>query len=51
MAEATWKHYLSDYNEGRLDISTAVIIVGLFFAGELVLSRLLFRLNIRDRPY
>ena len=34
-----------------LEISTAVIIVGLFFAGELVLSRLLFRLNIRDRPY
>lgn len=34
-----------------LDITTAVIIVGLFFAGELVLSRLLFRLNIRDRPY
>ena len=31
-----------------LDILIAVI---LFFAGELVLSRILFRLHLRDRPY
>jgi hypothetical protein len=31
-----------------LDIGVAVI---LFVAGELVLSRILFKLHIRDRPY
>jgi hypothetical protein len=25
--------------------------VALFFAGELILSRILFALNVRDRPY
>jgi CDP-2,3-bis-(O-geranylgeranyl)-sn-glycerol synthase len=25
--------------------------VGIFFAGELVLSRLLFRAHLRDEPY
>jgi CDP-2,3-bis-(O-geranylgeranyl)-sn-glycerol synthase len=28
-----------------------VIVVILFFVGELVLSRILFRLHLRDRPY
>jgi hypothetical protein len=31
-----------------LDISVATIV---FFVGELVLSRILFRLHLRDRPY
>lgn len=34
-----------------LDIPTAVTIVVIFFVGELILSRFLFRLNIRDHPY
>jgi hypothetical protein len=33
---------------GWLDI---LIGVGLFFVGELILSRILFDLNLRDRPY
>ncbi|MCI0736821.1 MAG: CDP-archaeol synthase [Beijerinckiaceae bacterium] len=28
-----------------------VLVTGLFFAGELIVSRALYRLNIRDRPY
>jgi len=28
-----------------------VLGVGMFFAGELVLSRLLFRAHLRDEPY
>jgi hypothetical protein len=28
-----------------------VVGVAIFFAGELVLSRILFHLNLRDRPY
>jgi CDP-diglyceride synthetase len=28
-----------------------VVACGVFFAGELLLSRLLFRLHLRDRPY
>lgn len=28
-----------------------VAVVGIFFVGEIVLSRLLFRMKIRDRPY
>ncbi len=31
-----------------LDIA---IVVAVFFAGELVLSRILFRMHLRDRPY
>jgi CDP-2,3-bis-(O-geranylgeranyl)-sn-glycerol synthase len=31
-----------------LDIGVAA---ALFFVGELVLSRILFRLHLRDRPY
>ena len=31
-----------------LDIA---IVVAVFFVGELVLSRVLFRLHLRDRPY
>lgn len=33
---------------GAADI---VAVVAIFFAGEIVLSRLLFRMHIRDRPY
>ena len=33
---------------GAADIAAGV---ALFFAGEVLLSRLLFRLNLRDRPY
>ena len=29
----------------------AAIVSGFFFAGELAVSRALFALNIRDRPY
>lgn len=35
----------------ELDITSAAIVVLVFFAGELLLSRLLFRLHIRDHPY
>jgi CDP-2,3-bis-(O-geranylgeranyl)-sn-glycerol synthase len=35
----------------ELDIPTAMTVVFIFFCGELVLSRILFRLNIRDHPY
>lgn len=34
-----------------LDIPTAVTVVVVFFIGELILSRVLFRLHIRDHPY
>lgn len=34
-----------------LDIPTAAAIVVIFFFGELILSRVLFRLHVRDRPY
>jgi CDP-diglyceride synthetase len=34
-----------------LNISTAVIVILVFFVGELVLSKVLFRLKIRDHPY
>lgn len=38
---------------GRLNLSWSDIgaVVALFLAGEIVLSRLLFRLGLRDRPY
>ncbi|QOZ47306.1 CDP-archaeol synthase [Bradyrhizobium sp. CCBAU 53340] len=37
----------------RLSLSTTdvVVVVAVFFLGEIVLSRLMFRLHIRDRPY
>jgi CDP-diglyceride synthetase len=35
----------------ELDIQSAMIVVVIFFGGELVLSRLLFGLHIRDHPY
>jgi len=35
----------------NLDLTTALSVVAIFFAGELLLSRLLFRLKIRERPY
>jgi len=28
-----------------------IVGVAIFFAGEIVLSRILFHLNLRDRPY
>ena len=34
-----------------LNISTALVVVVAFFIGELALSKLLFRLHVRDRPY
>ncbi len=34
-----------------LTASDVVAIVGIFLVGEVVLSRLLFRLGLRDRPY
>ena len=34
-----------------LDIPTAVTVVFFFFCGELVLSRVLYKLHIRDHPY
>ncbi|MDH3218263.1 MAG: CDP-archaeol synthase [Gammaproteobacteria bacterium] len=35
----------------NLDLATALAAVAIFFAGELLLSRILFRLKIRERPY
>ncbi len=34
-----------------LDAADVAAVVVLFFAGEVVLSRLLFRLHLRDQPY
>ena len=34
-----------------LNISTAAAVVAAFFTGEIILSRILFRLNIREHPY
>ena len=34
-----------------LTVAGIAIGVGIFFAGELVLSRLLFRVHLRDEPY
>ena len=34
-----------------LDIQTAVAVVFFFFCGELLLSRVLYKLHIRDHPY
>ena len=39
------------WNELGLTLIDAAATVALFFAGELLLSRLLYRLHIRDRPY
>ena len=35
----------------ELDIQTAIAVAVIFFCSEIVLSRLLFRLHIRDHPY
>jgi CDP-2,3-bis-(O-geranylgeranyl)-sn-glycerol synthase len=35
----------------ELDIPTAMTVIFIFFCGELILSRVLFKLNIRDHPY
>ena len=34
-----------------LNIPIAVTVVIIFFAGEIILSRILYRLNIREHPY
>lgn len=34
-----------------LDIAEILLAIGLFWVGELVVSRLLYRLGLRDRPY
>lgn len=34
-----------------LSLADAVVILAAFFAGELLLSRLLYRLHVRERPY
>lgn len=34
-----------------LNISIAATVLIVFFAGEIILSRILFRLNIREHPY
>jgi hypothetical protein len=34
-----------------LPISGIALAVGVFFTGEVVLSRLLYAFNLRDRPY
>jgi CDP-2,3-bis-(O-geranylgeranyl)-sn-glycerol synthase len=34
-----------------LSITTATTVVIIFFAGEIILSQILFRLKIRERPY
>ena len=39
-----WKHL----SLSALDVIGVVVV---FFAGEIVLSRLMFRLHVRDRPY
>ena len=39
------------WHELSLTVADVVAVVGLFFFGEIVLSRLLFRMHIRDRPY
>ena len=39
------------WHELSLTAADVVAVVGLFFFGEIVLSRLLFRMHIRDRPY
>ncbi len=39
------------WNALGLTLADAAATVALFFAGELLLSRLLYKLNIRDRPY
>jgi len=44
---------LDQIPESLVPVSFLDVIVGvaIFFAGELVLSRILFQLNLRDRPY
>lgn len=39
------------WRELSLTAADVVAVVGLFWFGEIVLSRLLFRMHIRDRPY
>ncbi|MDA9411044.1 MULTISPECIES: CDP-archaeol synthase [unclassified Bradyrhizobium] len=34
-----------------LSVTDVVVLVAVFFVGEIVLSRLMFRLHVRDRPY
>ena len=39
------------WNVLGLTLADAAVTLALFFVGELLLSRLLYRLHIRDRPY
>lgn len=39
------------WSEFSLTAADVAAVVGLFFVGEIALSRLLFRMQIRDRPY
>jgi CDP-archaeol synthase len=39
-----WEHL-------SLSVTDVIVLVALFFVGEVILSRLLFSLHIRDRPY
>jgi CDP-2,3-bis-(O-geranylgeranyl)-sn-glycerol synthase len=34
-----------------LTIADIALVVGIFFVGGLILSRLLYRVHLRDRPY
>jgi CDP-2,3-bis-(O-geranylgeranyl)-sn-glycerol synthase len=43
--------FLAVYARLQLEPQDALVGVGLFWAGELLVSRLLFQLGIRDRPY
>lgn len=39
-----WRHL-------SLSVADVVVLVAVFFVGEICLSRLLFRMHLRDRPY
>lgn len=39
-----WKHL-------SLSVTDVIVLVAVFFVGEIILSRLLFKVRIRDRPY
>jgi len=43
-----WVAWRGDPALGWLDVAAGVV---LFFVGELILSRILYRLHVRDRPY
>ena len=39
-----WEHL-------SLSVTDVIVLVALFFVGEVILSRLLFSVHIRDRPF